>query len=100
MLGELGDRAMMSAKTVLVPLDGSVHATAAIPVARGFAELLHATVALLHVSDDTLTPNALVQRMKLSGEDVPGLIIEHRQGAVAVAIVEVAGERHAAMLVS
>ena len=31
---------MTSAKTVLVPLDGSVHATAAMPVARGFAELL------------------------------------------------------------
>ena len=90
---------MTSAKTVLVPLDGAVHATAAIPVARGFAELLHATVALLHVSDDALTPNALVQRMKLSGEDVPGLIIEHRPGAAAAAIVKVAGERHAAIIV-
>ena len=90
---------MTSAKTVLVPLDGSVRATAAIPVARGFAELLHATVALLHVSDDALTPDALVQRMKLSGEDVPGLIIEHRPGAAAAAIVKVAGERHAAIIV-
>ena len=90
---------MTSAKTVLVPLDGSVHATAAIPVARGFAELLHATVAVLHVSDDALTPGALVQRMKLSGEDVPGLIIEHRPGAAAAAIVKVAGERHAAIIV-
>ena len=90
---------MTSAKTVLVPLDGSVRATAAIPVARGFAELLHATVALLHVSDDALTPDALVQRMKLSGEDVPGLIIEHHPGAAAAAIVKVAGERHAAIIV-
>ena len=46
---------MTSAKTVLVPLDGSIHATAAIPVARGFGELLNATVVLLHVSDDALT---------------------------------------------
>lgn len=90
---------MTSSKTVLVPLDGSVHATAAIPVARGFAELLHTTVALLHVSDDTLTPAALVERMKLSGEDVPGLIIEHRPGAAAAAIVREATERHAAMIV-
>ena len=92
-------RAMTSAKTVLVPLDGSVHATAAIPVARGFGELLHATVALLHVSDDALTPAALIERMKLSGEDVPGLIVEHRPGAAAAAIVKEAGERHAAMIV-
>lgn len=90
---------MTSSKTVLVPLDGSVHATAAIPVARGLAELLHTTVALLHVSDDTLTPAALVERMKLSGEDVPGLIIEHRPGAAAAAIVREATERHAAMIV-
>ena len=90
---------MTSAKTVLVPLDGSVDATAAIPVARGFGELLNATVALLHVSDDALTPAALVERMRLSGEDVPGVIVEHRQGAVAAEIVKAAGERHAAMIV-
>ena len=90
---------MTSAKIVLVPLDGSVHATAAIPVARGFGELLHATVALLHVSDDALTPAALVDRMKLSSKEVPGLIIEHRSGAAAAAIVKEAGERHAAMIV-
>lgn len=90
---------MTSAKTVLVPLDGSVHATAAIPVARGFGELLHATVALLHVSDEALTPAALVERMKLSGQDVPGLIVEHRPGAAAATIVREAAERHAALIV-
>ena len=90
---------MTSAKTVLVPLDGSVHATAAIPVARGFGELLNATVALLHVSDDALTPAALVERMRLSGEDVRGLIVEHRPGAASAEIVKAAGERHAALIV-
>ena len=90
---------MTSKNTVLVPLDGSTHATTAIPVARGFGELLNATVALLHVSDDDLTAAALIERMKLSGEDVPGHIIEHRSGAAAAAIVKEAGERHAAMIV-
>lgn len=90
---------MTSAKTVLVPLDGSVHATAAIPVARGFGELLHAPIALLHVSDDALTPPALVERMKISGEELPGLILEHRPGAAAAAIIKEAEERHAAMIV-
>lgn len=90
---------MTSAKTLLVPLDGSVHATAAIPVARGFGELLHATVALLHVSDDALTSAALVERMKLSDREVPGLIVEHRPGAAAAAIVKEAAERHPAMIV-
>jgi nucleotide-binding universal stress UspA family protein len=90
---------MTSPKTVLVPLDGSAHATAALPVARGFAELLHATMAVLHVSDDALAPTALVERMKLSGEDMHGCVVEQRSGAAAAAIVEEAGERHAAMIV-
>jgi hypothetical protein len=40
---------MTSIKTMLVPLDGSAQATAAMPVARGLAELLLATVAVLHL---------------------------------------------------
>jgi nucleotide-binding universal stress UspA family protein len=90
---------MTFARTLLVPLDGSIQATVAIPVARGFGELLHASVALLHVSDDALTPAALVERMNLANDDVPGLIIEHRQGAAAAAIVEAAREHHAAVIV-
>jgi nucleotide-binding universal stress UspA family protein len=90
---------MTSARTVLVPLDGSAHATAALPVARGFAKLLHATVAVLHVSDDALAPSALVERIKLSAEDILGCVVEQRSGAAAAAIVEEAGRRHAAMIV-
>jgi nucleotide-binding universal stress UspA family protein len=92
-------RTMTSPKTVLVPLDGSVHATAAVPVARRLSELLHATVAALHVSDDALAPTALVERMKLSGEDVHGLVVERRPGAAAAVIVQEAVERHVAMIV-
>jgi nucleotide-binding universal stress UspA family protein len=90
---------MTSTKTVLVPLDGSTHATAAMPVARGFAELLHATVAVLHVTDDALAGTALVERMKLSPEDARGLIVERRPGAAAAVIIREATERHAAMIV-
>ena len=90
---------MTSAKTVLVPLDGSVHATAAVPVARGLAELFHATLAVLHVTDDALASAALVERMKLSCEDVRGLVVERRPGAAAAVIVQEAAERHAALIV-
>ena len=88
---------MTAPKTVLVPLDGSIEATAAIPVARGFAELLHATVAVLHVSDDAFAPAALVERMKL--KDVHGLVVERRPGAAAAVIAQEAAERVAAMIV-
>ncbi len=90
---------MTSTKSVLVPLDGSVHATAAMPVARGLAELLHATVAVLHVTDDALAGTALVERMKLSCEDARGLVVERRHGAAAAVIVNEAAERNAAMIV-
>lgn len=90
---------MTFTKTVLVPLDGSTHATAAMPVARGFAELLHGTVAVLHVTDDALAGTALVERMKLSCEDARGLIVERRPGAAAAVIIHEAVERHAAMIV-
>jgi nucleotide-binding universal stress UspA family protein len=90
---------MTAHNTVLVPLDGSAHPTAAIPVARGLAKLLHATVAVLHVSDDALAPTALVERMKLSPEDVHGLAVERRPGPAAAVIVQQAAERHAAMIV-
>ena len=90
---------MNSAKTVLVPLDGSAHATAAMPVARALAELLHATVAVLHVTDDALAAAALVERMKLSCEDVRGLVIERHPGVAADVIVQEAARRHAAMIV-
>jgi len=90
---------MTSAKTVLVPLDGSVHATAAVPVARELAKLFHATLAVLHVTDDALAPAALIERIKLTGEDVRGLVVERRPGGAAAIIVQEAAERHAAMIV-
>jgi nucleotide-binding universal stress UspA family protein len=90
---------MTPAGNVLVPLDGSAHATAAMPVAREFAELLHATVVVLHVTNDALTGTRLVERMKLSCEDARGLVIERRPGTAADVIVQEAADRHAAMIV-
>jgi nucleotide-binding universal stress UspA family protein len=90
---------MTSPDTVLVPLDGSVRATAALPVASRLSELLHSAVVLLHVGEDVTAPPALVEHMNLSGEDVHGLVIEYRPGAPADVIVQEAVERRAAMIV-
>jgi nucleotide-binding universal stress UspA family protein len=75
---------MTPAKTVLVPLDGSVHATAAVPVARRLAELFDATLAVLHVSDQALASAALVERMKLSSQDVRGLVVERHAALIVM----------------
>jgi nucleotide-binding universal stress UspA family protein len=90
---------MRSPKTVLVPLDGSTSATAAMPVARELSKLLRGNVAVLHVTDDALAPDALPDRVKLLPEEARGLVIECRAGAAAELIVQEAVERHAAMIV-
>jgi len=90
---------MTSASTVLVPLDGSVRATAALPVASRLAGLLHATVVLLHVGEDAIAPSELLERMSLSDEDILGLVVEYRLGVPADVIVQEAAERRAAMIV-
>ena len=59
----------------------------------GLAELFHATLAVLHVTDDALASAALVERMKLSCEDVRGLVVERRPGAAAAVIVQEAAEQ-------
>lgn len=90
---------MTAPTTVLVPLDGSVCATAAVPVAQRLAGLMHATVALLLVVDDVPAPGTLVERMHLSADDVHGFIIEHRRGVAEEVILQEAAERHAAAIV-
>lgn len=90
---------MTSTGTVLVPLDGSVRATAAMPVARALARLLRATVAVVHVTDETLTPATLAERLKLSLDDTRGLVIDCRRGVPAEIIMKEAVDRHAAIIV-
>ena len=90
---------MSSPKTVLVPLDGTVHATSAVPVAHALAELFHATLTVLHVSDRALASTALLDRMKLTSQDVRGMVVDQRLGAAAVNIIEEAADRHTALIV-
>jgi nucleotide-binding universal stress UspA family protein len=85
--------------TVLVPLDGSDCATAAIPVAQRLAGLLHASVVLLYVGDEALAPAALVERLNLSPDEVHGFVIEQRPGTAEEVITREAVRWNAAMIV-
>lgn len=89
---------MTAVPTIVVPLDGSANALAALPVAHGLAHVLGATVTLLHVSDEALSPSELLDRLKLSTADAHGLIIEQGTGLPAEAIVQTAAARHAALI--
>ena len=90
---------MMAPATVLVPLDDSTNATAALSVARGLAHLKGATVVPIHVGREALAPDALLGRLRLSAEDVRGLMIDQCTGSPADAIVREAAARHTVLIV-
>jgi nucleotide-binding universal stress UspA family protein len=85
-----GNEAQRSA-TILVPLDGSTRALAALPVARSLAKLVDGTVRMLHVADVLPGPE-LRERLKLEIEDLHGAVLDARAGDPATAIVQAAEE--------
>ncbi|MBU3887865.1 universal stress protein [Methylosinus sp. KRF6] len=90
---------MTAVPTLLVPLDGYSSAMAALPVARGLASLLDATVTLFYVGNEALAPDELLGRIKLAQDDARGLIIEQDTGSPADVIVRAASARDAAFIV-
>src|SRR6266496_1916319 len=77
--------------TVLVPLDGSTGALAALPVARALARLVSGTVRILHVAAALPVPE-LREELKLQIEDLHGAVLDARAGNPAPAIVQAAHE--------
>jgi nucleotide-binding universal stress UspA family protein len=94
-----GAEPMTTISTVLVPVDGSVESLAALPVARGLAHVLGASVTLIHVCDAGLSSDELLDRIQLSSSEIQGTIIEQSTGAPAAAIVQMAAARAAACIV-
>jgi nucleotide-binding universal stress UspA family protein len=91
-------REMMSAATVLVPVERALHATTALPVAHELARLKAATVVLIHVGEP-LDRGELLDRLSLSPEVARGLAIEQCTGSPADAIVREAAARSAELIV-
>ena len=79
----------MSARAIIVPLDGSVAALAAVPVARALAALEGATLHIVHVSDPVVPAEEALSRLYLSAEDAEGAVIDTLGGAPAARIAEV-----------
>jgi nucleotide-binding universal stress UspA family protein len=91
--------AEVAAPSVLVPLDGSADAEAVIPVARAAARLLGATVRLLHVSEQPLEVERLLESTALQPTSLMGLVLENASGPPADAILEAARHNHIALIV-
>jgi nucleotide-binding universal stress UspA family protein len=86
--------------TIVVPLDGSVEATAALPVARTLAHAEHAPLHLLHVGargpDNTAD---MLQAVGIGPEEMRNAVLHSREGAPAEAIVTHARETAARLIV-
>ena len=78
------------APTIFVPLDGSVHAQAALSVARALAPLVDATLHLVHIGEPALPPPELLRKLGLAMDDVRGTVVEQAGGEAAASIVRLA----------
>ena len=84
---------------VLVPLDGSVHATAALPVARVLAALKHATLHIVYVAEEPLPAQGLLQTLNLTPEQRRGTVVDQIVGPPAASIVRMANEQRSVLIV-
>ena len=87
------------ASTILVPLDGSVEATEAMPVAHSLAQLTNAAVHVLHVAAHPLPPDTACDKLRLTAQDRSHVVLDQRRGAPAPAIVREAKKRHCRVIV-
>jgi nucleotide-binding universal stress UspA family protein len=90
----------MSGSSILVPLDGTAPARAALPVARALGQILDASLHMLHVSVEPPLPlAALASRLGLAKAALPRWSIAARVGVPATAIIDEAGATHARLIV-
>lgn len=87
-------------KVILVPLDDSIEAKAALPVARLISDLMGATIRVLHVSDEHRNRWELLHRLKLGRrQETAGLIIDQVSGVAAEEIVRSAVKQQVMLVV-
>lgn len=84
---------------ILVPLDGSVEAKDALPAARLVARIVRASVHVVQAVDHPVSEVDLLRRMSLSREETSGLVVDQVVGPAADAIVRLAGEWRAMLIV-
>ncbi len=85
--------------TILVPLDGTPHATVALPVARTLADLLDDTLHVIHVAERHIPPEDVLRELHMTSEEVRGTVVDLRSGSPAEAIVRAAREEDDATIV-
>lgn len=85
--------------TIIVPLDGSVQALDALPVARGLAMLTDSTIHVVHVSPDSLPSKEMYDKLKLMPQQISDCILDQRTGSPATAIIQEAEQWSSGLIV-
>lgn len=96
------ERASTQAKrapTIIVPLDGTIHATVALPVAKTLAELEGATLHVVHVGEPILPPREVLHKLNLTPDQLRGSVVDQTTGPPAESIVRLARELHCLLIV-
>lgn len=73
--------------TVLVPLDGTVQATAALPVGRELARLGKATLRIVHVDAEGWSPREALAHLHLTADQFAGCVLEQLSGAPCGSVI-------------
>jgi nucleotide-binding universal stress UspA family protein len=85
--------------TLLVPLDGTPHATVALPIAREMARHLRATLQVVFIGEPLLPRTDLAQKLGLSRRALRGAVLDQIPGPPGPAIVRLAHERRSQLIV-
>ncbi|HZV02547.1 MAG TPA: universal stress protein, partial [Planctomycetota bacterium] len=84
---------------LIVPLDGTRAALAAIPVAKALAAIEGATVHIVHVGKRGLSPRDLLEKVGLAPEHATDSVLQARTGSPAEEICRIVRERKGSSVV-
>lgn len=79
---------MPGKKMILLPLDGSDVALSALLPAKSVAVLLGMFLSILHISDEDLSQDELLQKIKINKKELPRFLVNHKKGDPAEIILE------------
>lgn len=85
--------------SILVPLDGSVHAMVAMPIARVLAELESAPLHVVHVGDRPITPRDWIEQLGIDARYLDGAVVDQVTGDPAGAILRLASGQAGSLIV-
>jgi nucleotide-binding universal stress UspA family protein len=95
---EVGQQ-LKTVSNLVVPLDGGAVSRAAIPVARGLAQLYAATPHLVYVGKSPMEPKSIHLLLGVPQEDLPGVVFHCCDTESPEAIVRIARELPGAVIV-